>query len=118
MDKALYTLHKARPGVGGFSCPCCNPAFGRFRGENSRKNRQAAKRAFRRVTRQQTREAGANELHQQLLEYIDEHNTWMCDFGMEDSYIEYNRYRGVMPSQTVFRIPTKRREVLVTNPWW
>jgi hypothetical protein len=95
MDKALYTLHKARPGIGGLHCPSCNPAFGRFRGPDSRKYRQAAKRALRRTERQQVKVAGANELHQQLLDWIDEHNSWMCDFGMEDEYLEYNRLEGV-----------------------
>jgi len=98
MDKALYSLHKARPGVGGFHCPCCNPAFGRFRGPDSRKYRQAAKRALRRTERQNARVAGANELHQQLLDWIDEHNSWMCDFGMDDAYLEYNRLEGVRKS--------------------
>jgi len=96
MDKALYNLHKARPGVGGFRCSCCNPAFGNFKGPDSRRHRQAAKRALRRTERQRTRVAGAEELHQQFIEAIHEHNHWMIDFGMEDQCIEYNRLQGVI----------------------
>ena len=102
MDKALYSLHKARPGVGGLRCPCCNPAFGRFRGPDSRKYRQAAKRALRRTERQQVRVAVADELHQQLLEYINEHNTRMVDFGMEYACIEYNLFLGVRTAPELY----------------
>lgn len=96
MDKALYTLHKARPGVGGFHCSCCNPAFGNFKGPDSRRHRQAAKRALRRTERQHARNAGIEELHQQFIEAIHEYNHLMIDFGMEDQYIEYNWLHGVI----------------------
>lgn len=85
MDKPLLLLHKARPGIGGIHCPCCNPAFGKFRGPGSRQNRQAAKRALRRTQHQQDKSAGANELHQLYLDWKEEYNQFMIDFGMEDS---------------------------------
>lgn len=95
MDKALYELHKARPGIGGFHCSCCNPAFGKFRGPGSRQNRQAAKRALRRKNRQECRTAGINELHQQLVDAIHEHNDMVLDFGLGGSLLELNRLGGL-----------------------
>lgn len=103
MDKALYELHKARPGIGGFHCSCCNPAFGKFRGPDSRKNRQAAKRALRRKNRQEFHNAGAKELHQQFIEDIHEYNQWMIDLGIEDQFIEdiFERMIDLSVSSTV-----------------
>ncbi len=83
MDKALYSLHKAYVGPGGLYCSCCNPAFGRFRGPHSRKNRQASKRALRRSERQKNRIAGADELHRQFADWVEEYTDLMNDFGIE-----------------------------------
>jgi hypothetical protein len=96
MDKVLYNLHKARPGVGGFYCNCCNPAFGNFKGPNSRCHRQAAKRAFRRSEKQKNHNAGAIYLHQRFIESIHEYNNCMIDVGMEHKCLEYNVLFGVI----------------------
>jgi hypothetical protein len=82
MDKALYTLPKARCGIGGLHCPCCNPRFGKFRGPGSQRNRQAAKRALRRSQRQENRNAGEDTIQELLQELQEERNQLIEDLAL------------------------------------
>ena len=54
MQESIILLHKARVGVGGPHCSCCNPRFGAIRGPRRGKTLRAIRRAVRRVRRQES----------------------------------------------------------------
>lgn len=95
MNKALLALSKTHCGPGGLKCSCCNPAFGKFRGEGSQENRKRAKRAYRRSEKQRAKRE-VNQFHKdRLQDFIELHNECMTDMAIYDQYIGYRPFDGL-----------------------
>ena len=90
--KAILTLKKAQYGPGGLRCSCCNPRYGKFRGEGSQENRKKAKRALRRNERQQAKIEVKDYEIQTRIDWINEYNQDMIDMAMYNSLIRFNSY--------------------------
>lgn len=96
MDKAILLLKKAQYGPGGIRCSCCNPRFGKFRGEGSQENRKKSKRALRRNEKQRAKREIRDYQIQSIRDWVKEYNQDMIDLAMYNSLVNFNSYLGIL----------------------